>query len=346
MSAEPVACGAPASADAQGAVRLDDDLYRLRIPTYFDDGDVNVFAFVDGDEVDLIDCGTGGAEAVRLLENGLCTVARRGYRIRRVVATHGHRDHYGAAAHLARAYGCEILLHRLDLPLVHSRFQPTEAHVREVVHYMERHGADLESVAATTADLRATFTPREVVDPTVLLDGAEILQVGRRLMRVHWTPGHTAGHVCLFDLDSGTLFAGDHLLQDITPNVGLLPGSTGNPLDEFLATFATLRALEPVLVMPGHGDAYENVQLRLAELDEHHSARKERFVSLLRDAGEVPAWALAMEVWGHQRTAYGDLLALQEGLAHLQALAVEGRVQKWLRGSVVTWDARDGEATR
>jgi hypothetical protein len=46
---------------------------------------------------------------------------------------------------------------------------------------------------------------------------------------------------------------------------------------------------------------------------------------------------VAVELWGARDNLYEKRLALQEGLAHLQALAVESRVQKLVTPASVRW---------
>ena len=53
---------------------------------------------------------------------------------------------------------------------------------------------------------------------TPLPDGAE-LRYGGHTLRCVLTPGHTPGHLCLYDPGRRRLFCGDHVLFHITPNI-------------------------------------------------------------------------------------------------------------------------------
>jgi hypothetical protein len=58
---------------------------------------------------------------------------------------------------------------------------------------------------------------------------------------------------------------------------------------------------------------------------------------------EQSAWQVALELWGRRENLYEKRLALQEGLAHLQALAVDGRLEKLVTPEAVRWRiAADG----
>src|SRR3546814_13199772 len=51
-----------------------------------------------------------------------------------------------------------------------------------------------------------------------LLDDGDTLPAGGRDWQVHVTPGHSVGHVSLYEPDERVLLSGDHLLACINPN--------------------------------------------------------------------------------------------------------------------------------
>ncbi len=53
---------------------------------------------------------------------------------------------------------------------------------------------------------------------------------------------------------------------------------------------------------------------------------------------------VALELWGPRDNLYEKRLALQEGLAHLQALAVEGRLTKSVTPQAVLWSQAEDSA--
>src|SRR5690242_6652510 len=74
-------------------------IFELRLPIPFEDGQVNVFLFTDGDVADLLDCGMNAEESLEAIREALAHIGAR--RLRRLVVTHIHPDHYGAAGVLA-----------------------------------------------------------------------------------------------------------------------------------------------------------------------------------------------------------------------------------------------------
>ena len=53
--------------------------------------------------------------------------------------------------------------------------------------------------------------------------------------------------------------------------------------------------------------------------------------------GELTGWQVAVQLWGVREQLYEKRLALQEGLAHLQALAVDGKLEKLVSPDSVRW---------
>src|SRR5207302_71522 len=74
-------------------------VFELRLPIPFEDGLVNVFVFPDGDEADLLDCGMNSEESVGAIHRALEHLGAA--RVRRLMVTHIHPDHYGAAGTFA-----------------------------------------------------------------------------------------------------------------------------------------------------------------------------------------------------------------------------------------------------
>lgn len=53
-------------------------------------------------------------------------------------------------------------------------------------------------------------------EPTGLLHDGDVFELGNRTLKIFHTPGHSPGHICVFDETNGYLFTGD-LLYTETP---------------------------------------------------------------------------------------------------------------------------------
>ena len=309
-------------------------VFELRLPIPFEDGLVNVFLFTDGDQVDLLDCGMNSEESVGIIRQAIKHLGASG--VRRLMVTHIHPDHYGAAGAFAGEGLADLYIHRLEVPLVHPRYVELEHLVKEVRNYLLVNGVPDEDAEVLSNSQRALSEVVKTAEPSVQLDGAETVVMGLHRLRVEWTPGHSPGHICLYEPDGGLLFAGDHILPELSPNIGLHPQSTPDPLHDYLDGLKRMAAYRPKVVLPAHGRPFSGVEQRVETLLEHHKRRLDRVMEIAGDE-EKSGWEVALELWGPRENLYEKRLALQEALAHLQALAVERRVSKSVTPSSVRW---------
>src|SRR4030095_8210261 len=160
------------------------------------------------------------------------------------------------------------------------------------------------------------------------LDGGEEITCGKFAFRVIWTPGHSAGHICLYDQRKKVLLSGDPVLPHITRSVGMHVQTPSNPLAYYLDSLRLIGKLEAELVLPGHGEPFPGLPERTGELLAHHQPRAATGVTLLGKAPGVPATGFVLAsrmAWSRRRT-WDDLtgferrMAVTEALAHVELL--------------------------
>jgi glyoxylase-like metal-dependent hydrolase (beta-lactamase superfamily II) len=134
------------------------------------------------------------------------------------------------------------------------------------------------------------------------------------------TPGHSADHMC-FLLD-GACFTGDLILGEGSTIVG--PREMGGSLADYMRSLERLRALDLMVLYPGHGPEVHDPQAKIDEYIEHRMMRERRLVAAL-DRGERSHAALLAEVWGDvpEELRGAAAVAMQ---AHLEKLGDEGRL--------------------
>ena len=127
---------------------------------------------------------------------------------------------------------------------------------------------------------------------------------GLRLRAVP-TPGHSADHLCYLLEPSRALFTGDLVLGEGSTMIGHPDGSVG----AYLASLASLAALRPGCLFPGHGPPVGDALARLEECRAHRLRR----VAAVRRALEAGARTPARI----RPAVYGDLPASHHVAADL-----------------------------
>lgn len=150
-----------------------------------------------------------------------------------------------------------------------------------------------------------------------------VLNIGDYRFHCIETPGHTPGHVCLYEPEHKILISGDHILDDISSNISEL-GIT-DPLGNYLRSLNKIDRLDIRLALPGHRRVMTDVHRRIAELKKHHDDRLNEVLRILRK-GPANAYQVAAQMtWDfagfwEQFPLSQKWFAAGEAIAHLLLL--------------------------
>ncbi len=256
-----------------------------------------------GGEALLVDTGMAGT-AAQLRE----ALEDEGVRSPRVLITHGHIDHWGAAAEIA------------DTVLAHDGVRPSLAYASgNRMPSPQNWPPGLpgpEEMERAFGRFRSLVSGVPEVEP--IADGDRIAE-----WEVVWTPGHDPGHVCLYRAQDGVLVTGDLLLPGYTPNIQPPMEGEGDAVAQFLSSLRRVAELRIGLVLPAHGEPYADARGRARELIEHHERRLAELTGRLdADGAAVPELT---EVLFDELSASEDrMLGSLETIAHLEHLRRRG----------------------
>jgi glyoxylase-like metal-dependent hydrolase (beta-lactamase superfamily II) len=266
----------------------------------------------------IVDTGLGLPRIVDAWREHLAELERP---VVRIVVTHMHPDHVGAAADVAELTGAPVYQGRVDHEQSVRAWGPDRPVARWAEH-MREHGTPEPLVDEILADgarlwpLVHVPTDPEPLDEGDVLDGWHVLQL----------PGHADGHLSLLR-DDGVLVAGDAILAGITPTVGLWPDSRPDPLGDYTASLNRLVDLEPRLALAGHEGPIDDPPARAREILVHHDERLELTVAALAN-GPSTAYDVSLRLFDGPLPPAQRRFALAETLSHLERLVILGAVER------------------
>jgi glyoxylase-like metal-dependent hydrolase (beta-lactamase superfamily II) len=274
----------------------------------------------------IVDTGWNREDCMEILESGL---KECGVDIQQAdfFITHMHADHSGLVSILA-AEGARIYFGRADAEIM--RLTAPE-HWEKLIDFACNCGFPEEELhKAIQSHPGRRYSPNGSLNFCILKD-SDTIGIGDYLFKCIETPGHTPGHICLYEPSKKAFICGDHILFDITPNI-TLSSDERNPLKEYLISLDKVYDLDVELVLPGHRSIFSSQKERIQELKQHHRARLEEIISILskgrqnafRIASQM-TWDISYKSWNSFPPAQ-KLFAFGEALAHLKYLEEEGEV--------------------
>lgn len=311
---------------------------RIPLPTPFAVGDVNAYV-IKAEPLTLVDTGTATIDAENALKIACAAEGLFLEGIRRIVVTHAHPDHYGLGPRIQEISGAEILVGDKEIDKV-----------REGALWWELGRLLLEAGIPYEVLMEMAGFEKEARRMHPAVADAKPVSHGDRLsfddgfaLEVHHFAGHTGGHICLYEPQTGTMFAGDTLLPTITPNPVMEadpnePGGRRRSLVQYLASLERLERMDLRIVYPGHGDPITDAKALIRSYREHHEKRSLRIANMLGPEGKS-AYQLANEMYP-DRDLGDKFLATGEILAHIDILIDRGEAELVPAGDVMLFRRR------
>ena len=149
--------------------------------------------------------------------------------------------------------------------------------------------------------------------------------------------------MCLYEPEYKFFISGDHILDGITSNITCWRG-VDDSLGNYLSSLDKVNAMDIKLVLPGHRAIIRSHQTRIAALKLHHEDRLKEILGILQampmtgyQVASRMHWQLTYDSWG-QFPSYQKWFATGEAIAHLEHLAVLGKIQCIQEGELLFYD--------
>ena len=296
------------------------DLYCIKIP--LPDSPLkylNSYIILGNERNLIVDTGLNRKECKTAMTDGLreLTVSLDSTDI---FITHLHADHFGLVGELVTP-NTTVYFNRPDTELIEhwEGFEP-------MIRFAAKNGFPEEMLRQALSQHPGFKYGTDWIPSLNILNDGDILDVGDYQFSCVQTPGHTQGHTCLYERKNRILIAGDHLLEDITPNIQCWSEDT-DPLKEYLESLDKVYPLQVDQVLPGHRRLFKNHVRRIEELKHHHAQRLDEVVDILAQKSPLSAFDLAARMKWDIKAASWDAFpvaqkwfATGEALSHLRYL--------------------------
>jgi len=307
------------------------DIFRCEIP--LPDNPlraVHSYVIRGGDRALMIDTGMNRPECLAAMQAAVqalrLDLSRTDFFI-----THYHSDHIGLVSEL-RTSTSQAFLNPVDADTILDK----EAWAR-MAEEAGRHGfPDAETAVIKHPGRRYLFTGSPEFTPVV--DGDKI-SIGAYTFQCVTTPGHTPGHTCLYEPEAKIFISGDHILDNITPNIS--GWRCADALANFLRSLDKVRPYDIRVILPSHRGLMRDHPRRVDELKEHHRTRLEEVLRILGKGSQTAYQVASRMAWKISCPRWEDFplpqkwFATGEALSHLSYLEQTGRIREERRDQTV-----------
>lgn len=304
----------------------DTDVISFEVPTPFPVGPVNLYLLI-GNKITLVDTGPKTEVAWKSF---IYQLNKNGFRIKdidQVILTHHHVDHSGLLSILSQYHPkLKIYAHKATIPWIERRVES----IKELIYFYkdlyEENGLSANEIE-TIKNYHNYFN--QYFDPVYIdgsLEDGDTVE-GNTNWKVIHTPGHSQGHISLYNKQTKTLIAGDHLIENLSSGTFIEPPVEKNrarpkSLVDFKRSLERIRKMDIEQVYSGHGKVIDQPMEIIDNYLSRLNHRAEKIKDLLT---EKP-----MTVYEAMMSAYPDRyhknlpLFFSEILGTLDLLEVKG----------------------
>ena len=330
------------SIECRATEEIAKDIYR--IPVFLPDSplkELNSYLIKDAERSLLIDTGFRIDVCLEALLSGLAELGEDPGAVD-ILLTHMHSDHAGLAADIVGDDRC-IFISETDCKILATNDEEEKLTVVTLAERFRTAGMPAFIIdSMTQINPAIAYSPKTGVTRYTVIQDGETIRVGGYEFRCILTPGHTPGHMCLWDEADGIMFTGDHVLFDITPNITAWT-YVKDSLADYLNSLRAISIYPVKTPLPGHrkpGDFH----VRIEELLLHHENRLAEIERIIHETPGSTAYDISGKMrWKIRATNWAEfpstqkIFAVGECMSHLDYLMIREKITSRFDGNLVRY---------
>lgn len=288
---------------------------------------LNSYIIVSEDRNLIIDTGFNQSECKEALFGGLHELSIDLAKTD-VLLTHLHADHTGQAKALEDK-GARIYAGTTESITIQEMADPHSwTRIKDLItkYGLEKYGILIENLPGYR------YRPEKLSCCHPLAEGDQ-LRYGDYVFSVVDIPGHTPGHIGLYEPNQGLFFCGDHILNSITPNITLWNYGLDS-LAQYLASLAKVRSMDIRRLFTAHREGVEDYKTRIDQLIGHHHKRLQEIMNILEQGDKSACEVASLMKWEIRAKSWEDFpiaqksFATGEAASHLEYLFHGGQIHR------------------
>lgn len=324
MNVAPLSLSIPESGKL---TNVNDYVQWLRMPLPFDLDHINLYLIKDDEGWAILDTGLGTNKTIQIWEQ---IFAQLDAPVTRVIVTHMHPDHIGTAGHLVEKFRVPLHMSYAEYFVARALVAgPNGADNWQDKDYLVKCGMDADYIERAFNNKGGMSN---VVKPIPLqfqrLREGQILTMSGIDWKIMIGRGHSPEHACLYSEALGILISGDHILPQITPNIGAYSTEPdANPLKLYLETLEQFKSLPAAThVLPSHKLPFSGLHQRVDELKQHHKTHLDNLLSFCSEPRTVKQTLSVL--FNRELNPHNMFFAIAEALSHLNYLMYEKKLAR------------------
>ncbi len=306
---------------ALNLISVTDDIFLISPPDHMWPNSANVYVIKDSGGFSMIDVGCGKVGSLERLMDALSRLDLTFGDLHTLVLSHAHPDHMGAAGGLLKRCNPDVIIHTDDACQARD---PRRLNITFDIEFAQKNYGDIRDGDFKISDVLRFFIdfgcPMSSVEPKRAIREGDFVRLGRHNFEVIHTPGHSPGHISLYDGETGILYGGDLVGEVVawyTPTSG---GVTG-----YLESLKKMEEKKPKMILPSHGGVIHEPQEKITEIRNRLLQREGKMIDILSE-GDISFVDLVDRMFTSKMIRFFPGAGIAE--SHVQKLVRDGKARR------------------